>query len=92
LDVIASGAFGSSALDDANSPSRAQRFSHAVLAAASGGSDGDPQEPPAMIWLVVVLGLSLLVFLHELGHFWAARLLGIKPRAFYIGFPLEIPT
>jgi regulator of sigma E protease len=38
-------------------------------------------------WLVVVLGLALLVFLHELGHFSVARLVGLRPRAFYIGFP-----
>jgi regulator of sigma E protease len=38
-------------------------------------------------WLVVILGLALLVFLHELGHFSVARLAGMKPRAFYIGFP-----
>jgi regulator of sigma E protease len=38
-------------------------------------------------WLVVVLGLALLVFLHELGHFSVARLVEMKPRAFYIGFP-----
>jgi regulator of sigma E protease len=40
-----------------------------------------------MTWLVVALGLALLVFLHELGHFSVARLVGMKPRAFYIGFP-----
>jgi regulator of sigma E protease len=40
-----------------------------------------------MTWLVVVLGLAALVFLHELGHFTVARLVGMKPRAFYIGFP-----
>jgi regulator of sigma E protease len=38
-------------------------------------------------WLVVVLGLVLLVFVHELGHFTAALLVGIRPRSFYIGFP-----
>jgi regulator of sigma E protease len=38
-------------------------------------------------WLAVILGLALLVFLHELGHFWAARLVGMKPRALYVGFP-----
>jgi len=38
-------------------------------------------------WLVVILGLGLLVFLHELGHFSVARLVGMKPRAFYLGFP-----
>jgi regulator of sigma E protease len=40
-----------------------------------------------VIWAVVILGLGLLVFLHELGHFSVARLVGMKPRAFYIGFP-----
>src|SRR5262249_53172078 len=32
-------------------------------------------------------GLVLLVFLHELGHFWVARAVGMRPRSFYIGFP-----
>ncbi len=40
-----------------------------------------------MSWLVVILGLGLLVFLHELGHFTVSRLVGMKPRAFYVGFP-----
>ena len=40
-----------------------------------------------MTYLVVVLGLLLLIFLHELGHFTAARAVGIKPRKFYVGFP-----
>jgi len=40
-----------------------------------------------MTWVVVIFGLALLVFLHELGHFTVARLVGMKPRAFYIGFP-----
>jgi regulator of sigma E protease len=41
-------------------------------------------------WLVVILGLAALVFLHELGHFSVARLVGMKPRAFYVGFPPAI--
>ena len=40
-----------------------------------------------MIWLTVIVGLTLLVFLHELGHFGVALLVGMKPRAFYVGFP-----
>jgi regulator of sigma E protease len=40
-----------------------------------------------MTYLVVVFGLLLLIFLHELGHFLAARAVGIKPRKFYVGFP-----
>jgi regulator of sigma E protease len=38
-------------------------------------------------WVVVIFGLALLVFLHELGHFSVARLVGIRPRALYVGFP-----
>jgi regulator of sigma E protease len=40
-----------------------------------------------MIWVTVILGFVLLVFLHELGHFTVALAVGIRPRAFYIGFP-----
>jgi regulator of sigma E protease len=38
-------------------------------------------------YLVVIVGLLLLIFLHELGHFTAARAVGMKPRKFYVGFP-----
>ena len=40
-----------------------------------------------MTWLVVAIGLLLLVFLHELGHFGVALAVGMRPRSFYIGFP-----
>ncbi len=40
-----------------------------------------------MTFLVVIAGLVLLVFLHELGHFSVARAVGMRPRSFYIGFP-----
>jgi regulator of sigma E protease len=40
-----------------------------------------------MTWLVVIGGLVLLVFLHELGHFSVALAVGMRPRSFYIGFP-----
>jgi regulator of sigma E protease len=40
-----------------------------------------------VIWLVVVVGLLLLIFVHELGHFYAALAVGIRPRQFYVGFP-----
>ena len=40
-----------------------------------------------MTWVLVIFGLALLVFLHELGHFAVARLVGIRPRALYVGFP-----
>jgi regulator of sigma E protease len=37
-------------------------------------------------WLVVAVGLLLLVFLHEVGHFSVALAVGVRPRGFYIGF------
>ncbi|MDX6474377.1 MAG: regulator of sigma protease [Gaiellaceae bacterium] len=43
-----------------------------------------------MTWIVVAVGLLLLVFLHELGHFSVALLVGIRPRSFYVGFPPAI--
>ncbi len=43
-----------------------------------------------MTWLVVVGGLVLLVFLHELGHFGVALAVGMRPRSFYIGYPPAI--
>jgi regulator of sigma E protease len=37
--------------------------------------------------LVAILGLALLILIHELGHFFTARWVGMRPRKFYIGFP-----
>ncbi len=36
--------------------------------------------------LLVVLGISLLIFLHELGHFLAARMFKVRVETFSIGF------
>lgn len=38
-------------------------------------------------FLVVLVGLSLLVFVHELGHFVAAKAFGMSVEEFGIGFP-----
>lgn len=37
--------------------------------------------------ITFILVLSVLVFVHELGHFWTARKFGIKAEEFGIGFP-----
>jgi regulator of sigma E protease len=39
-----------------------------------------------MTWVVVAVGLLLLIFLHELGHFSVALAVGNRPRGFYVGF------
>jgi len=41
-------------------------------------------------WLLVVPVLSLLVFVHELGHFLTAKKFGIKVTEFGFGFPPRI--
>jgi regulator of sigma E protease len=40
--------------------------------------------------LIAILGLALLVFVHEAGHFFASLAVGMRPRRFYIGFPPAI--
>jgi regulator of sigma E protease len=36
--------------------------------------------------LAAIVGLALLVLIHEAGHFFAARGVGMTPRKFYLGF------
>ena len=55
----------------------------------------------SMAWniLLVAIGLGLVIFVHELGHFVAAKACGVKCEKFYIGFdipirigPIRLPT
>jgi regulator of sigma E protease len=39
-----------------------------------------------MSFFVAILGLALLILVHEAGHFFVARWVGMRPRKFYIGF------
>ena len=39
---------------------------------------------------IAIIGLSLLVLVHEAGHFFSARAVGMSPRRFYVGFPPAI--
>jgi regulator of sigma E protease len=39
---------------------------------------------------VSILGLGLLILVHELGHFVVSLVLGMRPRRFYIGIPPAI--
>ena len=36
---------------------------------------------------ISILGLALLILVHEAGHFFVARAVGMSPRKFYVGFP-----
>lgn len=40
--------------------------------------------------MLVALGLGFVIFVHELGHFLAAKLFGVKCEKFYVGFDVPI--
>src|SRR5581483_11145701 len=42
--------------------------------------------PFIMSLTVAILGLAVLVLVHEAGHFFVARAVGMTPRKFYLGF------
>jgi regulator of sigma E protease len=42
--------------------------------------------------LLAILGLGFLVFIHELGHYWVARKVGMRVEAFSIGFGRPLYT
>ena len=42
------------------------------------------------LWTKVALGIGLVIFVHELGHFAAAKLFGVKCEKFYVGFDVPI--
>src|SRR5690348_4418328 len=43
-----------------------------------------------LIFLIVIIGLSLLILGHEAGHFFAAKAFGLKVHEFGFGFPPRI--
>lgn len=42
------------------------------------------------MFLVAIIAISFLIFVHELGHFVAAKLLGVKVSEFFLGFGPKI--
>lgn len=40
---------------------------------------------------MVAIGLGFVIFVHELGHFLAAKACGVKAEKFYIGFDIPMP-
>ncbi|MEO1526503.1 MAG: site-2 protease family protein [Planctomycetota bacterium] len=52
-----------------------------------------------LLWARVALGIGLVIFVHELGHFVAAKTFGVKCEKFYVGFdppikigPIKLPS
>jgi regulator of sigma E protease len=77
-------------------PARAFSFLAIRASAGAGGSDADGYDWPmqgimptllrAFDLALVIGGFSLIIVLHELGHFLAARWAGIRVLAFAVGF------
>ena len=46
----------------------------------------------ALIWVIlkVLIGVGLVIFVHELGHFLVAKMCGVKCEKFYLGFDVPI--
>jgi len=44
------------------------------------------------VWMIgsVAVGLGLVIFVHELGHFLAAKACGVKVEKFYVGFDIPM--
>lgn len=40
-----------------------------------------------MLILIAILGIGFLILVHEFGHFFTAKLFGMRAEKFYIGFP-----
>ena len=38
-------------------------------------------------FLIAILGLALLILVHEAGHFFGSLAVGLRPRRFYVGLP-----
>jgi len=47
---------------------------------------------PAIVWTILAVagGLGLVIFVHELGHFLAAKACGVKVEKFYVGFDIPM--
>jgi regulator of sigma E protease len=43
-----------------------------------------------MNWVLIVLGFSLLIILHEAGHFFAAKATGMRVERFFLFFPPKL--
>jgi regulator of sigma E protease len=41
-------------------------------------------------WGMVIVGLGLVIFIHELGHFLVAKACGVKCEKFYVGFDVPL--
>ncbi len=62
-----------------------------TTAAAASSIDWTAWYNGTMSVLMVAAGLGFVIFVHELGHFLAAKSCGVKCEKFYIGFDIPLP-
>jgi regulator of sigma E protease len=61
-----------------------------AASAATVGSDALACEDGRMSWVLTILGIIVLIVLHELGHFTVAKLVGMRVERFSLFFPPTI--
>lgn len=57
-----------------------------MTTAQDAGFDLVPFLEQLWLWFQVIFGIGLMIFIHELGHFAAAKKIGVKVEAFSLGF------
>ncbi|MEL6104414.1 MAG: site-2 protease family protein [Planctomycetota bacterium] len=74
-------------------------FDHLLFLADSEPSGLAAFGTSVLLWARVALGIGLVIFVHELGHFVAAKTFGVKCEKFYVGFdppikigPIKLPS
>ncbi|TVQ03782.1 MAG: metalloprotease [Planctomycetaceae bacterium] len=61
-----------------------------LLAQSDGGGLAGMILSQLWLWGRVAIGIGLVIFVHELGHFLAAKWCGVKVEKFYVGFDFPI--
>ena len=61
-----------------------------VIAQASPPSWANSLLSQLWLWARVAVGIGFVIFVHELGHFLAAKWCGVKVEKFYVGFDVPI--
>ncbi len=61
-----------------------------LLAQATSPSLLESINAKILLWGRVALGIGFVIFVHELGHFLAAKFCGVKVEKFYVGFDVPI--
>ena len=61
-------------------------MSFTLTTAGVAGFDLFSMAEQVWLWFQVIFGIGLMIFIHELGHFMAAKKIGVRVEAFSLGF------